>query len=123
MSPVLRTKWDDVAKGDLIPEGRHLARIDKVEEKVSEKSGKSYWAVTYTLQDEPYTGRQVWGNCSLEPRALWKLRMLAESIGIDLTGRDDLDADELVNQEVGIVITHETYEGKERVRVDDFFKV
>jgi len=102
------TDWDKVAADELIPEDRYPARIDKIVEGQSQE-GNPKWGITFTLTDEPVTGRKLYESFSLMPRALWKLRQLAAACGIDLTARTGLNSDELMNSEVGIVVTHDVY--------------
>jgi len=116
------TDWDKVAADELIPEGRYPARIDKVVEGESQE-GNPKWGITFTFTEEPVTGRKLYESFSLMPRALWKLRQLAAACGIDLTGRDDLDTDELLNVDVGVVVTHDSYQGQPRTRVNTFFPI
>jgi len=114
--------WDEIAKDELISEGRHPARIDAVEERESQSTpGNMYWNITFTVTEGPHTGRQAWAVCMLDAKSLWKLRQLADAVGIDLGGRSDIDTEELLQQECGIVITHEEYEGRLRHRVSQFF--
>lgn len=115
--------WDKVAEADLILEGQYPARIDNVEERVNPETDKTTWGVTFTLLDEPYTGRKVFSNFGLGATALWKLKLLADAIGLDLTGRSDLDSAEILNAEVGVNVTHEMYEGRVRNRAETYFSL
>ncbi len=117
--------WDEVAKSEVIEEGDYPVRIDKVEKRQSrnEPEGPGYLNVEMTFLEDPYTGRKIWDVFSLKPNALWKLRNLCETLGIDLEGRTDFDTDELVGQEVGIRAVPETYEGKDRAKVDSYFSM
>jgi len=116
--------WAKVAEGQLVPEGRHPARIDKIEERESQSEDpKPYWGITFTITDGDATGRKVWDVFMLEPQNLWKLRNLASECGIDLEGRDDLDSEELLSKDVGIVVSHDVYEGQTRNRVKGYFAV
>jgi hypothetical protein len=123
MSPrEFQVNWDDVAKSEVIPEGRYAARIDKVEQKESANKN-SYLLVTFTIMDEPATGRKVWGNFMLSPTSLWKLRDLMKAIGLPTAGVSDINLDELINAEVGIVITNEMFEDAPRSRVQKFYSL
>jgi hypothetical protein len=125
MSPLLSgIAWDDIAKGEIIPEGKYAARIDKVEEKISKPpKNNPYWQLTFTLLEEPFTGRKAWDKFMLSVDALWKLKNLLDAIGIEVKGESDLDSSDLLGQEVGIVIKHETYENQLKHRVQGFFSL
>ena len=121
--PKVQADWDQVAAGELIPEGKYAARIDAVEERVSRSSEKPYWNTTFTIIEPPFEGRKVWGIFMLEANALWKLRQLCEALDIDLEGRSDLDTDELLHGELVINVTQDVYEGKVRNQVSGFSSI
>ena len=117
---ITNVNWDDVATGEVIPEGSYMARIDKVETRKSQQD-KAYLGINFVIVEGDQEGRVVWQSISLEPRALWKLRQLLEALGHDLVGMQEVDTDDLLGQEVGINVTHEEYEGQVRHRVNSFF--
>ena len=119
--PNFKLNWDDVQKNEVIPDGKYTARIDKVEERIAEKSKNTYWNVEFTLTDDAVAGRKVWGVFMLQPNALWKLRTLYEALGIDTSGEADLDTNDILQQEVGVVLNTEEYQGKVRNKIASFF--
>jgi len=120
MTRELQVNWDDPATGGLVPPGRYSARIDKVEEKTSPQQN-DYWLMTFTITDEPAIGKKVWGNFMLSPTSLWKLRNLMKAIGMPTQGIANLNVDDFLQAEVGVVVVHELYEGEPRARVQSFF--
>ncbi len=122
MPKLVKVDWKEVAKQELIPEGKVVARHDKVEERTAKETQNPYWNFEFTItQPEEVVGRKVWDVFMLDTKSLWKLRAFCDCIGIELEGQRDIDTDELVGQDVGLVITHETYEGRERNRVKGYF--
>jgi len=123
MPKLMKVDWKEVAKQELIPEGKVLARLDKVEpRKAKEEPHNPYWNFEFTItQPEEVVGRKVWDVFMLDVKSLWKLRNFCECIGIELEGQRDIDTNELVGQDVGLVISHETYEGRTRNRVKGYF--
>lgn len=122
MPKLMKVDWPEVAKQELIPAGKVLARLDKVEERQAKETQNLYWNFEFTItQPEEVVGRKVWDVFMLDTKSLWKLRTFCECIGIELEGQRDIDTDELVGQDVGLVITHETYEGRDRNRVKGYF--
>jgi hypothetical protein len=122
MSPRIDGNFDEAV--NIIEPGKYMGRIDKVEEKISKQPDhKAYWQVEITLTQEPFIGRKVWTNVMLQANSLWKLRQLAEACGLDMTGRMDFDSSELEGQELGVALVAETYEGKERTKVQSFFQL
>lgn len=123
MSPILQAvNWDEIAKAEVIPPGQYATRIDKVTEKMSQNKNQ-YWFVEFTITEEPLVGRKVFGNFMLDVQSLWKLRQLLEALGWDVSGLADINSDELIGQEVGVVVDNETYEGQLRSRVKSFKKL
>ena len=114
--------WEDVAKSQLIPDGNYAVRIDKVEARTSEK-GNAYWNIEYTVQEpEQLLGRKLWDVFMLDVASLWKIRSLCSALGIELKGARDFDSDELLQQEVGVVVsTDTTRQGEERNRIKKYF--
>lgn len=123
MPKLMKVDWKEVAKQELIPEGKVVARLDKVEPRDAKAEPHNpYWNFEFTItQPEEVVGRKVWDVFMLDTKSLWKLRAFCECIGIELEGQRDIDTDELVGQDVGLVITHEEYEGRTRNRVKGYF--
>lgn len=122
MPKLEETNWDDIASQELIPEGKYASRIDKVVEKQSKSSDATYWGINFTIIEEPLEGRVVWAPFMLNPEALWKLKNLFTAIGIELEGMSEIDTDDmLLQQEVGIIVTHDTYQGEVRAKVTGFY--
>jgi len=119
--PLFKTNWDEVAKNELIPDGRYGARIDKVDERTSKDKGNTYWNIEFTITDEAALGRKVWGVFMLTPNSLWKLRQLYEALGQDPSGEQELDSNELVGLDVGVVLGTEEYQGKIRNKIASFY--
>jgi len=122
--PKLNVNFDDVAVSEVVPEGRYSATIDGVEERVGQaEPHNQYWNVEFTIQDQPVVGRKVWDVFMLQPQSLWKLKRLMQCANMPTEGRADLDSEELLGQEVGVVVMHETYEGQVRSRVKGYFNL
>lgn len=123
MTREFSVNWDEVSQLEAIPPGKYPARIDKVEEKISEQKHNDFWQMTFTLTEEPLIGRKVFGNFMLQPTTLWKLRQLMKQIGMPTAGVGNLNADEFVGQEVGISVVHELYEGETRSKIQGFYRL
>lgn len=119
-----KINWEDVAKQELIPAGQIAARLDKVEERTGkEEPHNPYWNFEFTvIAPEEVVGRKIWDIFMLDTKALWKLRNFCKCVGIELEGQRDIDTDELIGQEVGLVITHRTYEGREQNNIKGYFE-
>lgn len=105
----------------LLPEGIYNVKVASVE--MEPNDGKPYLKWTFrTLDDDPkLNDKPLYNNTSLQPQSLWVLGSLLETLGVDRPdGAMDLDLDELVDLELGLVVEHEEYQGKQRAKVVDF---
>lgn len=103
-----------------IEDGTYLATVTSVEEK---ESGDDQPYLLWKWQTKPKkgTGAVIFDNTSLQPQALWRLRLLLEAIGEEIIdGEMDLDPESYVGREAKLEITNEKYEGKNRPRITGF---
>lgn len=116
------TDWDKVAEGAVVPDGRYVARVSDVQEREGKESGNPYLNIELTIQEpEEFLGRKLWDVFMLSANALWKLRNFCKTIGFDLTGAAELDTDDLQDLVVGVQVTTEVYQERERNRVKGYF--
>lgn len=113
--------WEEVAKAELIEPGNYPTRLDSLKLAKSERTGNEYWNGEFTLTEGPYEGRKVFDVFMLNKESLWKLRNLAEAMGIDVEQGWDPDTEELEGQEVGVVTVHREYEGRTRNQIKGYF--
>lgn len=105
----------------LLPEGIYNAKVAEVE--LEPNDGKPYLKWTFrTIDDDPkLNDKPLYNNTSLQPQSLWVLGSLLETLGVERPdGAMDLDLEELVGLEIGLVVEHEEYQGKQRAKVVDF---
>jgi len=101
--------------------GNYPARVDEAEIGVS-KSGNPKLTVTWVVTGPISTGRKVIQELSLQQQALFGLYNLLRALGWSdeaLSGQLDVTttAQELVNLEGVLVLTHDTYQGETRHRI------
>ncbi len=109
----------------LVPEGQYHAKVFKAPE-MNEGSEYGYLKWVFAIIDDnpKINNQKAYTNTSLAPQALWNLRNLLETLGVDTPDSEmELTPDEYVDLELMIRIEHETYEGKDRVKVSDFSPV
>lgn len=105
----------DVESAGRVADGTYLAKVGEVEEKEGNDSGQPY--LNWKLKIGTST---VYDVTSLQPQALWKLRNYLEALGMEVpTSSLDIDLDDLVDGELGVVIENEQFKGKDRPRVVD----
>jgi hypothetical protein len=117
-----------------LPEGEYDCIIEKVEVRESKSSEHNYFNWEFNVQDDEYEDRKLWNITSLSPRALFRLKddllaleVIEEDEELDLEWDEDVDitptegpmvtSPDLVGIACTVVVTNETYEGKERNRV------
>ena len=62
----------------------------------------------------------AYDNCSLSPKALWRLAKVLRAIGMDVPKDEmEIELDALVGEKATLHIEHEEYEGKPQARVID----
>lgn len=114
--------FTDVETQANLEEGDYLLEVDEVEQKESDTSGKDYLSFTFKVAEGEFEGKKVYHNCSLQPQALFNLRGVLEALGIDVpSGPMELDPADLIGETCGATIGLETYEGKPRARIVEFF--
>lgn len=107
----------------LVPEGDYRAKVDEVSKEVSQNDNEylSWLFRTIDEDDKKLDDKPLYYNTSLQPQALWNLRNLLETLGVDIPdGVMALDLTELPGLELVLTVEHETFEGKKRARVVDF---
>lgn len=99
-------------------EGDHLAAVVEVTQEKGPKADYLKWK--FECDDE---AGFAYTNTSLSKDSLWNLRGLLEALGVEVDEDDamELDLTEYVDMRIGLVIEHETYEGKKQARIVDYF--
>lgn len=117
----LKVDFSGVEGRVLLPEGDYHVRVEVVEQEES-SNGNSYLKWTFrTIDDDPkLNNKPLWYNTSLLPQALWNLRNLLETLGVDIEDDMELDLDSYADLECIVSVEHEKYEGKQRAKVTDF---
>lgn len=121
---------------DNLPKGLYPAVVEKVEVRESKSSEHNYLNWEWTITEGEFEGRKQWQITSLSPKAFFRLKDQFEALGFDVEVEDfDIEWDEdvvitpeagplLVNPDVVgmqglLVVTMDTWEGKERNKVDE----
>lgn len=108
------------SRGRAIPDGVYFLTSIGVEEKESSE-GNPYLAWEWRVADGDLKGAKVWDNTSLQPQALWRLKILLEMGGREPGERAlELDLDALVGMEIRAEITNEEFQGKQKPRITNF---
>lgn len=107
----LNLDFSSVTSRDPMPEGVYDVTISKVEQVVSKSSGNPMLKVEFDVQDPEYTGRKLWANYVLTEAAMWKVKELFDSLGLDTSSMVDMDTDELIGLSCKAKVAQREYEG------------
>lgn len=115
----LRVDFKDVETRSKIPDGEFHVKVTDITVEDGDKAQYLSWE--FEVMDPEYKGRKVYTNTSLAPQALWNLRSLLESLGVETPDSEfELDLESYKEMEMKVTITNEKYEGKDRPKVTDY---
>jgi len=117
--------WSDVKdSGGMLPEGIYQVVVTEAEETMS-KNGNPQWFAKYSVVSGAYAQQEQWDWISLHEKMLWKVKKLAKACGIDLDARGSgpFLPSEILNKAMRIRVLHESYEGKNRARVEEYMAI
>lgn len=120
---VISVDFEGVKNFKAVPEGPYILKIVSAEHGESKQENpKIDWE--FEVSQGEHEGAKLWATTSLDEKALWKVRELLEAAGQDVPdGEMDIDLDDIVGCELGAIIYHEEYEGKNRAKIGDFISV
>ena len=119
---VIKVDFSNVSEGGSfrIPAGEYVAKVKKVEKRVSESSGKPYlnWELEIISGDKNVKGKVIYHVTSLQPQALFNLRNVLIALGIDVPKKSiNLDLSKLKGKVLGIVVEDDEYRGEDGRKV------
>lgn len=116
----LKVNFEGVETRTLVPEGQHHVKVKEITVEDGEKAQYLAW-VFEVMSDDKTNGTKLYTNTSLAPQALWNLRSLLETLGVETPDSEfNLDLPAYIDLEFTATVEHETYEGKTRARVTDY---
>lgn len=117
----IKVNFEGVEARVLLPEGQYHGRVEEITLEDGNAAQYLKWVFAVVDEDPKFNGKKLFYNTSLAPQALWNLRNLLETLGVEVPSSEtDLDTDEFIGLELMLRVEHETYEGKDRAKVTDF---
>jgi len=108
--------------GREVPDDQYLLEVLSCEEKES-GDGNPYLAWKWKVVEGPYKGATIYDNTSLQPQALWRLKMVLECFGNDVpNGKMELKIATYKGKQLMADVANETYQGKKKPRITGFLR-
>ena len=104
-------------------EGIHTVKLIQIDEGTSQAGDDMLKATFEVISAGNSKGARVFDNFVLTDKALWKLKMCLQGMGIKCDGKIALDPDKLIGKTVDVDIAHEEYNGQKRARIMEYSKV
>ena len=95
---------DEEVVYELLPEGKHVLKVEKVEEKTSSK-GNEFWSITFVDKDEA----RVFDSIFFTDKTLNRVKKMFKCLGLDVDGTFDYQPDDLVGCYINAEVLIEDY--------------
>lgn len=123
MSRRMKVDMTGVESYSRCPEGQFSAKLVKLEECSIQGSGDDGLKVKFEVTSGSGKGSTVFETFSLAEKALWKLKMMLEAMGMKAVGKMTLDLDKLEGKSVGIEVVHDEYNGRKQAKITQYLKL
>lgn len=105
-----------------VPDGEYLVKVEEVTQEDGDKAPYLKWV--FVIAEGKSEGGKLYNNTSLSEKALWNLKTLLEALGVEIPEEEfDIEPEELVDLELMVSVELETFEGKKRPKIVDFWPV
>jgi|SRR5579859_5084276 len=106
-----------------LPTGAYTVALAKVEQKMSNSSGKPMYSVEFVIQGPIYAQRRLWDNFSLQLNSMWKLQAFLQALHPEEEIGKTYDWVENGDQgrQVVALVKHEVYNGKLSERIEAYW--
>lgn len=106
--------------GKAVPDGVYEVEVAEITEEESSE-GNPYLKWKLRVTEGPCKGAPLYDNTSLQPQALWRLKGLLETLGVEVPDSSmDLDLEEYVGMTMTVTVANEEYQGKDRPKVAQY---
>lgn len=123
MSRRMKVDMTGVESYSRCPEGQFPAKLVKLEECTIQGSGDDGLKAKFEVTGGSGKGSNIFETFSLAEKALWKLKMMLEAMGMKAVGKMTLDLDKLEGKSVGIEIVHDEYNGRKQAKIAQYLKL
>ena len=102
-------------------EGIHTAQLIQIDDKETQ-NGDDMLVCQFKVIKGDSEGAVVYDNLVLTDKALWKFKLVLESLGVAAEGKVVVDLDKLIGKTCDIEVAHEEYNGQLRARILGYSK-
>lgn len=102
-------------------EGIHTAQLIQIDDKETQ-NGDDMLVCQFKVIKGDSEGAVVYDNLVLTDKALWKFKLVLESLGVAADGKVVVDLDKLIGKTCDIEVAHEEYNGQLRARILGYSK-
>lgn len=102
-------------------EGIHTAQLIQIDDKETQ-NGDDMLVCQFKVIKGDSEGAVVYDNLVLTDKALWKFKLVLESLGVAADGKVVIDLDKLIGKTCDIEVAHEEYNGQLRARILGYSK-
>lgn len=106
----------------LCEEGEHIVQFDSYEETTS-KDGDVQFKSTFLVIAGTSKGARIIENFTLNSKALWKLKMFLEAVGVAADKKMVIDPDAWVGKKCIVEVNHREYNGQARSNISSYKKL
>lgn len=85
-------------------------------------TGNEMLSLKLKVLTEEYEGTNIFDNCVITEKALWRLKTALKCFGVDTEGSIDIDAEDLIGLEGDIIVNQDEYNGKKKNTVKTYKK-
>lgn len=106
--------------GRAIADDDYLLEVVSCEEKET-SDGNPYFGWKWKVVEGVFKGATLYDNTSLQPQALWRLKMAMECMGMGVVGgKMSIDPKSFVGKRAMCSVGNEKYQGKDKPRITAF---
>lgn len=95
-----------------LPDGQYLCELVEVEEATT-RDGNEWWKLRFEVLKGEYQGRRIFDSLFFSDKALKRVKLILNRLGLDVSGRLKLTPELLQGRKVYIEVETEDYEDQE----------
>ena len=121
--PRINVNLNDVADGfELYPDDKYVVQITDKSKLVAESDAKPYIMWVATIVEGDFTDKTIVWRTYLNPEALWNVKNLVQTIGVEWTD-EGFELEDCFDQELVLDVGTREYDGKDYNQVNGYAAV